>query len=84
MKVRNGELSLREGSLETLSGLPNGVLGYKRNCDAKSLIVLLNFDKREKEFQIEFAELIFALSDQDIAKEKFIYLSGFGGVILKK
>lgn len=84
MKIRSGETALREGSLEILSGLPNGVLGYKRNCDGKSLILLLNFDKREKEFQIEFSEFIFALSDRDIAKEKLIYLSGFGGVILKK
>ncbi len=82
MKIRNGEKPLREGSLEILSGLPNGVLGYKRKIDDNSLIVLLNFDAREKEFQFKFSQCIFKLSNKDNAKEKAIRLNGFGGVIV--
>ncbi len=82
MKIRNGEISLREGSLEILSGLPNGVLGYERKFKNEKITVLLNFSEQEKEFQFGFSECIFRLSDKDNAIEKAIRLNGFGGVIV--
>lgn len=84
MKIRSNETSLQEGSLELLRDLPNGVLGYKRNCGEKSLIILLNFDEQVKEFQFKLSESIFGLTHHDTLKEKTVCLSGFGGIILKK
>ncbi len=84
MKIRDDESPLREGSLEIVSDLPDGVLGYKRKIGDKNLLVLLNFNEREKHLQIEFSECIFKLSNKDHAKEKAIRLNGFGGVVVKE
>ncbi|MBE0671486.1 MAG: alpha-glucosidase [Anaerolineales bacterium] len=83
MKIRNEKTSLREGSLEILNGLPSGILGYQRKLKNENVTVLLNFSGQEKEFQFEFSESIFKLSDKDGAKEKAVRLKGFGGVIVK-
>ncbi len=83
LSIRNRELSLQEGSLNLLSGLPSSVLGYERKFENKKVTVLLNIDEREKEFSFEFSECIFTLSDIDDAKEKSIRLNGFGGIIIK-
>ena len=83
MKIRNGEISLQEGSLELLQGLPAGILGYEREFENEKFMILLNFDKQETEFQFEFSECIFKLSNGDTVKEKAIHLNGFGGMIVK-
>lgn len=83
LKIRGEEKSLREGSLGLIEGLPNGVLGYSRELENEKIVILLNFDEREKEFQPESSECIFKLSDKDETKEKTIRLNGLGGVILK-
>jgi hypothetical protein len=83
MKIRSQETSLREGSLELLEGLPNGILGYARNFENEKTTVLLNFEDGRKEFQMEFSKCLFKISDKDEAKEKAIQLNGFGGVIVK-
>ena len=82
MNVRNGNVSLREGSLELLSGLPNGVLGYERKFKNEKITILLNFSEQAVEFQFKFTECIFTLSDKDHAKEKAILLNGLGGIIV--
>jgi oligo-1,6-glucosidase/alpha-glucosidase len=82
INIRNREIPLQKGSLELLSGLPDGVLGYKRRSENKNLVVLLNFEGRKQEFQLEFSECVFKLSSEDNAKEKAIQLNGFGGIII--
>jgi oligo-1,6-glucosidase len=82
-KIRANEKPLREGSLEILDGLPNGVLGYARKLENDKVVVLLNFSDQGKEFQIEATECVFKLSGQETLKEKAIQLNGFGGVMLK-
>jgi oligo-1,6-glucosidase/alpha-glucosidase len=84
LRIRNENKSLQEGSLEILEGLPKSVLGFTRKFENEQTTILLNFDDQRKEFQMEFSECLFKLSDKDVAKEKAIRLNGFGGVILKK
>ena len=83
MKIRNMEKSLQEGALGLIEAIPNGVLGYARNFDNQKVIILLNFDEREKEFQVECNECIFKLSEKDEITKKAIRLNGLGGVIIK-
>ena len=82
-KIRRDEAALQEGSLELMEGLPQGVLGYARKLEDRKIVILLNFDEQSKEFQIEYSECIFKLSDGDEAKEKAIRLNGLGGMIIK-
>jgi oligo-1,6-glucosidase/alpha-glucosidase len=83
MKFRNQNKAMQEGTLEFLEDLPAGVLGFTRKTDGQTLSILLNFDEREKEFQMEFSEPVFQLTSGDEVKEKIIRLNGFGGIILK-
>ena len=82
-KIRANEKPLQEGSLELLDDLPGDVLGYARKFENEKILVLLNFDGQNKEFEIEPAEFIFSLSGKEEIKDKTIRLNGFGGVILK-
>ncbi len=83
LRIRNREKALREGSLRLLECSPNGVLGFEREFENEKLVLLLNFDQREKEIQTAFSDCIFKLSPMDEVKEKAIRLDGFGGMILK-
>jgi alpha-glucosidase len=82
-KIRANEKPLREGSLELLDDLPGDVLGYARKIENEKVLVLLNFDGQNKEFEIEPAKCIFSLSGKEEIKDKTIRLNGFGGVIVK-
>lgn len=83
MKIRRTEKSLQEGTLEIMEGLPNGVLGYIREFKSEKLIILLNFDSKEKQFELESTECIFKLSKKDGVKNRIIVLDGCSGMILK-
>ncbi|HSL44670.1 MAG TPA: alpha-glucosidase [Anaerolineales bacterium] len=82
LKIRNQERCLREGSLEILENLPQGVLGYATMLEGKRVLILLNFDEREMEFQFASSNAVFKLSECDEVKGKAIHLDGFGGMIL--
>ncbi len=82
-KIRKSRVSLREGSLELMNNLPDGVLGYTRKLGDEKIIVLLNFDEQAKEFPFEYSERIFKLSDQDEIRDKTIQLGALGGMVLK-
>jgi glycosidase len=83
MRTRNVEQVLQGGSLKLIEGLPKDVLGYTRTLDDKQIIVLLNLDDREKEFQIEAKEIIFKLSSECHLNDRMIHLGSYGGLILK-
>jgi alpha-glucosidase len=83
LKIRKSERALREGSLEILKGLPEGVLGYARETDEEKIVILLNFNEQIESLQMEFSECLLKLFDKDKANNKAIRLNGFGGVILK-
>jgi oligo-1,6-glucosidase/alpha-glucosidase len=82
LQIRQQEKCLQEGSLELLEDLPKGVLGYARILEGKKILVLLNFEDREKEFKMENSGNLFQLSAQDRAEGKAIHLAGYGGLIL--
>lgn len=82
-EIRANEKSLREGALEMLDDLPRGVLGFVRRSGDEKLIVLINFDERDKELQIKASECVFKLSGKEEVNEKAIRLNGFGGVMVK-
>jgi glycosidase len=82
-KIRKEEAALREGSLELMEGLPNGVLGYVRKLGGEKITILLNFDSKEKQFELESAKCAFKLSPKDEIKNKAICLDGFGGMMLR-
>ena len=83
MAIRHTHPSLQEGSLELLENLPNGVLGYARSFNKDKLIVLLNFDEKEKEFRREAIDVIFQLSKDDRSVGNTLHLGSYGGMILK-
>jgi alpha-glucosidase len=83
LKLRRQEKTLQEGSLELMTNLPKGVLGYARKFGEEKITVLLNFDGREKRFETEGGECVFKLSAKDEIKNKAIRLDGFGGMILR-
>jgi glycosidase len=83
MEIRNTHLPLQEGALALIVNLPENVLGYIRSLNGEKAIVCLNFDDREKEFQIEEKEIIFKLSNECYLNGSTIHLSGYGGLILK-
>jgi alpha-glucosidase len=82
MRIRRAKKSLQEGSLELRNGLPVGVLGYVREFENEKIIILLNFDDQEKEFQMPSSTCLFKLSGKDEIKNKNIHLGGFGGMML--
>jgi oligo-1,6-glucosidase/alpha-glucosidase len=82
LKLRQQETCLQEGSLEILGKLPKGVLGYARILESKRILILLNFDDRDKEFQTVNSGRLFSLSSGDRAGHEIIHLAGYGGIIL--
>ncbi len=82
LKIRRQEKCLQEGSLEILENLPGGLLGYARVLEGKKILVLLNFDDREKQFQMENSGKLFSLSAGDGMENGAIHLSGYGGLLL--
>ncbi|GAB4499590.1 MAG: alpha-glucosidase [Anaerolineales bacterium] len=82
MKFRNENPAIREGLLEFVEGLPTEVLGYKRKFKEQELMVLLNFSEKAKDVNLKFQETAYRLTVQDEAKEGFIHLGVFGGIIL--
>ena len=83
MKIRNEEVSLREGSLEIINGVPAGILGYTRIFGAEKATVFLNFGQQPKQFKIHNSECIFKLSQNDNISNNTLHLSEFSGIILK-
>jgi glycosidase len=83
MKIRNTHRSLQEGSLKLIENLPEDVLGYTRVLDDEKINILLNFDDKNKEIQIEATEVIFKLSKQCQLNGNIIHLGSYGGLILK-
>ena len=83
LKIRKEEITLQEGSLECIEGLPFGVLGYSRTFGKMKLLILLNFDKQSKEFPLDVSECIFKLNDGDEIKNKAIRLNAFGAIIAR-
>jgi glycosidase len=82
LKLRQQERCLQEGSLELLDGLPKGVLGYARSLEDKKIYALLNFEDREKEFQVKNSGKLFNLCAGDRVKNRTIHLAGYGGMVL--
>jgi oligo-1,6-glucosidase/alpha-glucosidase len=83
LKIRKEEKAIQEGSLELIDDLPEGILGYMRKSGDEKILVLMNFDEREKEFQFDMSNPIFKLSQGDEIKGNAIQLDGCGGMILK-
>jgi alpha-glucosidase len=83
LKIRKCEKALHNGSLKSIENLPRNVLGYARESENERLVILLNFDEHEKEFQFESSECVFKLSPRDEIKNKVIHLDGLSGMILK-
>ena len=83
MQIRNSERSLQEGSLEILSGLPKGILGYTRNLNEEKVTVLLNFDSQPREFEFKSSKCLFKFSKTDNLANAKTHLNGYSGMILK-
>ena len=83
LEIRKNERALQEGSLELMENLPENVLGYRRSLDGEKIIILLNFDEKKKEVQIESAQNIFKLSGESLWNSRMIQLDGYSGMILK-
>lgn len=85
LQIRKEEKALQEGSLELMEGLPENVLGYMRVLGNEKIVVLLNFDAVEKEFQTKAADnILFELSKASQLNGRKVRLNGYGGLILKQ
>ncbi len=83
MSIRNEKISLREGLLKLMDGLPADILGFTRNFGGEETTILLNFDQGPKKFEFHNSECIFKLSQNDNISNGTLNLSGFSGIILK-
>jgi glycosidase len=84
LKIRHMESTLQEGSLALLEGLPQNVLGYERRNDTEKILILLNFDDKEKKFQMEGTECIFKLTSGSQWSGKMVRLDAYGALIVKQ
>jgi alpha-glucosidase len=84
LELRRNEKALQEGSLEILEALPKDVLGYSRSRDNDKILILLNFDDQEKEFQAEGTECLFRLTPGSQWNGKTIQMDAYGALILKQ
>ena len=87
LKIRNGNAAISTGSLTIVDSqlLPKGVLGYRRELNNEEIIVLINFTKHKKEFQLNGTyNNILAVNKTDAYSNGKICLDTFGGLILKK
>jgi oligo-1,6-glucosidase/alpha-glucosidase len=84
LEIRAREKALQEGSLAFIDGLPQNVLGYTRSTDMEKLLILLNFDEQEKEYQAEARDCIFKMTQGNRWNGKTLQLEGYGAVILKQ
>lgn len=83
LNIRKQERAFQEGTLELMTGLPKGVLGYRRVLHDQAFTILLNFDGRATKFQTAAQDTIFQLSQNDRLKGNKVRLTGYGGLILK-
>ncbi len=83
LKFRRENITMQEGLLELLNGLPKNVLGFIRKTASEERIVLMNFDERENEFPLDSSECVFKLSGNEELDQKAVRLNGFGGMIVK-
>jgi oligo-1,6-glucosidase/alpha-glucosidase len=83
MEIRNNEKALQEGSLELMEDLPENVLGYARSTGSERVLILLNFDEREKDFQISGKEYLAKLTAGNQSNGNQVLLEGYGAMILK-
>jgi glycosidase len=83
MEIRRQSISLQEGSLELIEGLPAGVLGYSRTAGGERLAIFLNFGERNTDFSSPAGICVFRLNELDRVEATSVHLGGFGGMILK-
>jgi oligo-1,6-glucosidase/alpha-glucosidase len=83
MEVRNKERVLREGTLELIENIPEPILGYRRVLGKDRLLIVLNFDEKEKEFSTEATQVMFHLGDGSTLKDNQVQLKPYSGLILK-
>jgi hypothetical protein len=69
LKLRMDFISLQKGSLELIEELPSNVLGYARQFGDEKIVVLLNFDSQEKQFEFNNSECVFRLPTKDERKK---------------
>ena len=87
LKIRNSNTAISAGSLKLLDQklLPKGVLAYLRTLNDEEIVVLINFTKHKKVFQLNGTyNNILAVNKTDSYSNGKICLDTFGGIILKK
>ena len=82
LAIRKKWTAFQEGELKLISGLPENVLGYRRELGDERLTVLVNFSAQKIGFPFEFSKCIFKLSPHDQVKAKAIQMDGLSGMIL--
>jgi glycosidase len=83
MEVRNQERIFQEGTLELIENIPEPILGYRRVLGKDRLLIVLNFDEKEKEFSTEATQVMFHLGDGSTLKDNQVQLKPYSGLILK-
>ena len=87
LKIRKKTPAISSGSITLLDSksLPKGVLAYKRDLGSDEVVVLINFTKHKKEFQLPGSyKSILSVNKTDSYSNGKISLDTFGGIILKK
>ncbi|HWB62154.1 MAG TPA: alpha-amylase family glycosyl hydrolase, partial [Chitinophagales bacterium] len=87
LKLREQHEELRYGTVQLIekNKLPKGVLGYKRIYNGMETVVLMNFDKRAKEFELtDNMNILFSINGNSSFANGKIHLGPYGGIILSR
>jgi glycosidase len=83
LSIRRDFPALQKGSLELLTELPSGMLGYARRHAGTEIRILLNFEDREKVIPLSAADIVYQLTPADQCQDGSFHLGPYGGLILK-
>ncbi len=87
LKIRNETPAISSGGLTLTNSrlLPKGVLAYKRISGSNEIMVLINFSRHKKEFEVPGNwKNVLSVNKTDLYTNRKICLDTFGGIILKK
>ncbi|HEX2990485.1 MAG TPA: alpha-amylase family glycosyl hydrolase, partial [Anaerolineales bacterium] len=83
LAIRRREKALQEGCLHLLDNLPRDIVGFTRCFGEEKIMILLNFDEKQKEIPLEASECLFKLTGGSQWDNGHMRLEGYGGLILK-
>ncbi|KAA0234282.1 MAG: Oligo-1,6-glucosidase [Acidimicrobiales bacterium] len=82
LRLRSECAPLHSGRLRLLDGLADGVLGYERNYEERTAVVLLNFSDDERRVRSRTSEMLLASDPVAHLRDHEVLLPPHSGVVL--